>query len=332
MKTIAVLGAGGRLGRVVAKTFLDSGYRVIAVTRTGRLHKELTGAEGRAADAMKREEVIRATNGADIIFNGLNPLYTDWKEKCMVMAENVVAAAKAHGATQLFPGNVYCFGEPLARDMTESTPFTPSTRKGGIRVEMERRFERAAREDGIQTIILRAGDFFGGSGTGSWFDLVIAKNAGKGVTTWPGPDGLIHAWAYLPDLATTFVSLAGKRRELGRFEIFHFPGHTITGGEMAAAIGRATGREQKISGMPWWAIRMGGAIIPMWREIAEMNYLWQAPHRLVSDRLEDVIGTVPHTPLDKAVAQALADIGVTTTADGPRGSEAASASGAQFAA
>jgi nucleoside-diphosphate-sugar epimerase len=332
MKTIAVLGANGRLGRVVAKSFLDKGYHVIAVTRTGRLVKELAGAEGRAADAMKRDEIIRATAGADIIFNGLNPLYTDWKEKCMPMAENVVAAAKTHGATHLFPGNVYSFGAPLVRDMKESTPFTPSTRKGRIRVQMEGLFEKAAREDGIQTIILRAGDFFGGAGTGSWFDMVIAQKADKGVVTWPGPANLIHAWAYLPDLAATFVELAEKRLDIGRFETFHFPGHTLTGNEMAGAIAQASGRQQKVRGMPWWAIRAGGLVVPMWREIAEMNYLWQAPHRLVSERLEGVIGPVPHTPLNKAVAQALADIGIATTSDEVRGSGTASASGAQFAA
>jgi nucleoside-diphosphate-sugar epimerase len=317
MKTIAVLGAGGRLGRVAAKSFLDSGYRVIAVTRTGRLPGELDGAEARAADAMKRHELVQATAGADIIFNGLNPVYTDWKEKCMVMAENVVAAAKAHRATQLFPGNVYCFGSPLVRDLEESTRFSPSTRKGRIRVQMENLFERAAREDGIQTIILRAGDFFGGKGTGSWFDLVITQKAKKGVTTWPGPRGLVHAWAYLPDFAAAFVALAEKREALGRFEIFHFAGHTIAAEDMAKAIGRVTGKQQKVRGLPWWAIRVGGLAIPMWREIAEMSYLWQAPHRLVSERLEAAIGVVPHTPLDAAVKQALSDIGFAVTAEKP---------------
>ncbi len=332
MKTIAVLGANGRLGRVVAKSFLDKGYHVIGVTRTGRLVKELAGAEGRAANAMKRDEIVRATAGADIIFNGLNPLYTDWKEKCMPMAENAVAAARAHGATHLFPGNVYGFGAPLVRDMTESTPFSPSSRKGRIRVRMEELFERAAREDGVQTIILRAGDFFGGAGTGSWFDLVIAQKAAKGVVTWPGPANLIHAFAYLPDLAATFVELAEKRSELARFETFHFPGHTITGEDMAAAIARATGKRQKLRGMPWWALRAGGLFVPMWREIAEMNYLWQAPHRLVSERLAAVIGEVPHTPLDVAARQALCDIGVVVAAKRNGESDAPASSNVKIAA
>lgn len=332
MKTIAVLGAGGRLGRIAAKSFLEHGYRVIAVTRTGMLPDGLCGAEARAADAMRREELIRATTGADVIFNGLNPLYTDWKEKCMAMAENVIAAAKVHGATQLFPGNVYCFGAPLARDLSESTPFSASTRKGRIRVQMEKLFEKAAREEGVQTIILRAGDFFGGTGTGSWFDLVVAKKAAKGVTTWPGPDNLVHAWAYLPDFAEAFVALAERRRELARFEAFHFPGHAVTGRDMAHAIGRATGKRQKIRGVPWRAMWIGGLAVPLWREILEMRYLWRAPHRLVSERLEAVIGTVAHTPFETAVARALADLGAGGVAAQTAGPAAEPASPRRLAA
>ena len=102
MTVIAVLGANGRLGRTVAKAFLDAGYDVIAVTRAGKPLPELNGARFAAADAMKEDELISATSGADIIFNGLNPLYTEWEEKVMPMARNVIAACKANGALHLF--------------------------------------------------------------------------------------------------------------------------------------------------------------------------------------------------------------------------------------
>jgi len=50
----------------------------------------------------------------------------------------------------------------------------------------------------------------------------------------------------------------------------------------------------------------------MWREIVSMSYLRFEPHQLASTRLEGIIGEVPHTPLDQAVAQALEDIGIAT--------------------
>ncbi|MBO6717466.1 MAG: NAD(P)H-binding protein [Rhizobiaceae bacterium] len=314
MKTIAVLGARGRLGRTVARAFLDAGYSVRAVTRDGKLPADLDGAQPVAADALDRGALIRATEGMDIVFNGLNPLYTDWADTCMPFAENVIAACKANGALHLFPGNVYNFGSPIPAELREDTPFRPTTRKGRLRTDMERLFERAARAGEVQTIVLRAGDFFGGGGTGSWFDQVMTSKIDKGVYTAGGPVNLVHEWAYLPDLAKAFVGLAENRSELGSFENLHFPGHAITDEQMKAAAEKALGRPLKTSTLPWWIIRLAGTVNAMMWEIAEMAYLRFEPHRLVSDRLAGIVGEIPHTPLDRAVANALTDLGITGAA------------------
>jgi nucleoside-diphosphate-sugar epimerase len=310
MQTVAILGAKGRLAHAAARAFLDADYRVIAVTRDGQLPKGLEGAEVRAADAMDRDAVIAATQGADVIFNGLNPPYTDWAEKCMPMARNVMAAAKAHGATHIFPGNVYNYGREIPPHADEYTPFRPSTRKGAIRIEMEALFEDEARNNGVQTIILRAGDFYGSAGTGSWFDLMIVSKLAKGVFTWPGAMDMPHAWAYLPDLAKAFVALADRREALNIFDTFTFEGHTMTGAEMKAHAEAATGRKLKRAGMPWIVIRAGGLFVPMWREIAEMSYLWFAPHALRGAKLQRVAGLLPSTPPAEAIRQAIADLAV----------------------
>jgi nucleoside-diphosphate-sugar epimerase len=160
----------------------------------------------------------------------------------------------------------------------------------------------------MRAIILRAGDFFGG-GHGSWLDLVIAKEIGRGHLTYPGPIDLIHPWAYLPDLASTLVRLAGIRDRLGRFETFGFPGHAVTGREFTTAIARANGRGLQIKRMSWWLIHALGPLVPLSRELSEMAYLWNEPHRIDGAKLEAAIGTVPHTPLDTAVKRALRDLG-----------------------
>jgi len=41
MTRIAILGARGRLGRAVAKAFLEAGYEVRAITRDGKLPSDL---------------------------------------------------------------------------------------------------------------------------------------------------------------------------------------------------------------------------------------------------------------------------------------------------
>ena len=46
----------------------------------------------------------------------------------------------------------------------------------------------------------------------------------------------------------------------------------------------------------------------MWRELAEMRYLWQTPHALAGDKLAALIGPEPRTELSVAVPQALRDL------------------------
>src|SRR5205823_1241451 len=124
------------------------------------------------------------------------------------------------------------------------TPMQPTTRKGRVRVEIEQRLLEAS-ERGMRSIILRAGDFFGG-GRGSWFDLVLTKERARHIVTYPGPLACLHSWAYLPDLAATFVRLAAVRDKLGASETFGFPGHAVSGRDMVAAIAKAAGHGVRV--------------------------------------------------------------------------------------
>lgn len=309
MTLIAVLGAKGRIGRAVAKAFLDAGYGVRAVTRDGKIPAELAGAESAIADALDRDQLIAAIAGADIVFNGLSPIYSDWTS-CLPMAENVMAACRMAGAHHFFPGTVYNFGSPIPAVLTEETPQHPTTEKGRIRVAMEALFRREAEAGHVRTAILRAGDFFGGKGTGSWFDLVVASKLAKGIYTAPGKIDLVHEWAYLPDLAAAFVALAENREKLGVFESLNFAGHAVTDLDMKAAAQSAIGECLYLESMPWWMLRLGSPFNPMWRAILSMAYLRFEPHRLAPGRLAGIIGQVPHTPLGMAVADAIAELGI----------------------
>ena len=310
MTRIAILGANGRLGRTVAEAFRNAGYDVVGVTRSGKLPKELAGVAAIAADALDLASLTAATAGADIVFNGLNPVYSDWST-ALPMAENVMAACHANGALHFFPGTVYNFGQPMPALLTEETPFRPTTEKGRIRAAMETLFRAEAEAGRVRTVVLRAGDFFGGTGRGGWFETVMASKVAKGVYTAAGPIDLVHEWTYLPDLARAFVALAANSGRLGAYEALHFPGHAVTDLEMKAAIEKAAGRPLKLSALSWWVLRAGSPFVPMWRALVSMSYLRFEAHRLVSNRLEGLIGPIPHTPLAPAVAAALVDIGIT---------------------
>ena len=289
MNTIAILGANGRLANEAMKAFYKAGYNVIAVTRNGELREGIEGIEIRTANAMNAEQLIAATEGADFIFNGLNPLYTKWESMAIPLANNVLLAAKTHGSVHLFPGNVYNYGQTIPAQCDEATPFNTDTNKGRIRVEMEQLF---ANETAVKTVVLRAGDFYGGTGTGSWFDLSIVSKLEKDVFTYPGDLDTVHAWAYLPDLASAFVSAAEQAHSLVMYSQFMFEGHALTGREMKKHIEKAVGRDLKTAGVPWWLLKAIGLVVPMLREVCEVAYLWRKPHRLDGSKLIQAVGSL----------------------------------------
>ncbi|MCD2174733.1 NAD-dependent epimerase/dehydratase family protein [Rhizobium sp. C4] len=305
---IAVLGANGRLAHAVAKAFLAHGHEVVAVTRSGRCDGLSGRVEYRAADAMDRAQVIAATMGVDMIFNGLNPPYDKWEGVVLPMAGNVMAAAKQNGAVHLFIGNVYNYGKEIGLAASEDTPFSATTDKARTRIDMEALFRQSTAE-GVKTIILRAGDFYGTDKVGTWLDLMIATKIAKGSFSWPGPYDLPHAFAYLPDLADAFVRLAERADELPMFSQFNFEGHTLTGEDFVRAAERAAGKKLARKRVSWALLNVVGLFSPVVREVVKMNYLWFTPHSLSGRKLEAFLGKVESTPADEAIAQSLADHG-----------------------
>ena len=306
MPTIAIIGAAGHIGHAAAQAFLDAGWAVKGVGRGARLKELPSGVEPVAGDAYDAASLVAATRGADVILHAANPAYDKWETTVLPMVENAIAAAKANGATLLIPGNVYNFGLEIGMDAGEDAAQHPSTDKARIRIAMETRLEAASRDDGVQVIILRAGDFYGGPKGGTWLDMMILKDLKKGRFTWPGPWDLPHAFAYLPDLARAFVALAARRGELGLFERFHFAGHTVTGEDMLAAAEQATGRRLKRVNVNWTMLKLVGLFMPVVREVVKMSYLWRTAHSLDGARLEAVAGPLPSTPPASALAHAIA--------------------------
>jgi nucleoside-diphosphate-sugar epimerase len=306
---ILVLGAAGQLGRAAAEAFHAAGWDVASLVR-GRSSADVEpGTEPIEVDARDTEGVIEAARGADVILHALNVPYTQWAAAALPLAETAIAAARENGATLVFPGNLYVYGAGIPAIVDEATPIRPTSRKGEIRAAIEARLRDAA-EQGVRVIILRGGDFFGGTGTGSYFDRILIRDIAAGRLTYPGPLDVVHEWAYVPDLCEAMRRLVEVRAGLEPFAQFGFPGHAVTGRILVGAVARACGRGFKVSGMPWPLLRMLGTVVPIFRELSEMAYLWSTPHAIDGTRLAAAIGDIPHTPLDRAVASALLRLGI----------------------
>jgi nucleoside-diphosphate-sugar epimerase len=308
MKTALVLGATGGVGGEVARALVAAGWRVRALIRDPGRAPVIAGVEWTGGDAMERADVVKAAQGAALIVHAVNPPgYRNWGTLVLPMIDNTIAAAMDSGARVLLPGTIYNYGSGTGPVLSEATPQRPTSRKGAIRVEMERRLQAS----GVPTLIVRAGDFFGPRPGNNWFSQGMVK-PGQAVVTCPGDAGVGHAWAYLPDLADTMVRLLAREAQLGTFETFHFRGHWDGDGRrMAQAIVDAAGvPAMKIRKMPWALLWLAAPFVTVLREMQEMRYLWRQPFALDNAKLLRVLGSETHTPLDAAVKAALAGMGM----------------------
>ena len=257
----------------------------------------------------------------DVVVHAMNPAYTNaaWTTHVPAMMASAIEIALSLNACLMFPGNVYNFGEDMPKTpkmLDESTLQRPTTVKGKLRVDAELALKHATQTSDLRAVVIRAGDFFG-SGTGSMFDQVTVSKIKKGRFTHSGPLDVVTPWAYLPDLAQTFVRAAERRDELEKFEVLHFAGHQINGHDwlgvlqsLAVANGWvANGQLLKTAALPWPVMRVIALFNPTLASVVEMRYLAKTPHALSNTRLRRLLGEEPHTPLAAAAERALADLG-----------------------
>ncbi len=284
-QTVLILGGNGKIGSHAADAFWNAGWSVRHYTRG--------------------TDMTQAAMGADVIINGLNPPnYHDWSRNIPAITSQVIAAAKASGATMIIPGNIYNYGnQPGVLD--ETTPQTPNTHKGKIRVEMEQAYEAA----GVPTIILRAGNFIDPHHNSDLMSLVMMRGVRKGQITAMGDPTSILAYAYLPDWAQAALMLAEKRSEFSTFEDIPFPGHAFSAAQLRDEIEAFTKCAIRVTTFPWWLM---SALSPVWelaREMREMRYLYTMPHQIGADKFNRILPDFHPTDLTTVMRAGLpADI------------------------
>jgi nucleoside-diphosphate-sugar epimerase len=316
-RTALIIGATGGIGGETALALLGRGWKIRALNRNparaARDTAHLGNIEWVKGDAMNPADVLAAAKGVSLVVHAANPPgYKNWAGTALPMLESSIAAARAAGARLVFPGTVYNFGPETFPLVAETAPQKPRTRKGAIRVAMEKRL-KAASEEGTSVLIVRAGDFFGPRSTGNtWFGAALVR-PGKPVrsVTYPGAHKVGHAWAFLPDLAETIARLVDREADLAAFEVFHFGGHWFDRGVDFA---HATARAASVPGapvkrLPWFALYLAAPFSETFREMLEMRYLWKKPLQLDNRKLVAFLGHEPHTPLDRALHVTLSGLG-----------------------
>ncbi len=306
-----VLGATGSFGSVMAAELVANGWTVRALQRNPvAAQAELPdlAVTWIAGDAMNADDVARAAAGVQLIVHAVNPpKYQRWRELALPMLDHSIAAARANNARILLPGVVYNYAPDSGSHVSETTAQLPATRKGQVRVEMEQHLH----DSGVRTLILRAGDYFGGRGVNAWFHYIFKAGKPLRSMTYPGAHAIAHDWAYLPDMTRAAVQILAREDELQTFESFHFSSYHLTGQQFIDTVRRVSGRSRlPVRGVPWLIIKVAALFASLPRELLEMRYLWQKPLLLDDRRLQAFLGGFQATPIDEAMKDSLAGMKV----------------------
>lgn len=300
-KTVLITGATGQIGRHSAQAFSRAGWDVRRFRRG--------------------DDMVAAARGADVIVNGMNPKnYHDWAGQLPRITDQHIAAARASGATIILPGNVYNLGDRCPGSWDADAPHRATTRKGRIRAELEKSY----RDAGVQTIVLRAGNFIDPDGDADVMQMMVTRALAKGRMGLAGDPSARQAWCYLPDWASAAVSLAERRDTLDRFEVVPFAGYTLTADQLRDRIARITGTQPRYSRFPWWAMTLFSPVWELAREMAEMRYLYSLDHALSGAKLNRLVPEYRDTPIDVALTRKLAFQGIASAS--PNGAAIAPAS------
>jgi len=277
-KTVLILGASGKIGRYSAAAFRDAGWQVRSYDRN-------TG------------DMTRAAQGVDLIVNGLNPPgYHNWPKLIPEITRQVIAAAKASGATVIVPGNVYNFGATPGI-WSEDTPQNAATRKGRVRIQMEKSY----RDSGVKTIILRAGNFIAPDRVDDVMSLFYLRPIAKGQVMSPGDPDALQANCYVPDWARAAVALAEKPDQLQVFEDIPFPGLTFSASQLRDMLQDILQRPLKLVKFPWMFFKIASPFWELAREIGEMRYLWSTSHQLSDKKFKLLLPDFQPTPLAEVI-------------------------------
>ncbi|MBB2483626.1 NAD(P)H-binding protein [Mitsuaria sp. WAJ17] len=312
-RTALVLGASGSIGGAVSAALLAHGWAVRGLARhpdRTRLQGLAQGPAGSiewlAGDAMVREDVVAAAAGVQVIVHAVSPPgYRDWDRRVLPMMDNTIAAARAAGGARiLLPGTIYNVDAARTPLLLEDGPQRPASRKGKIRVELERRLEAVSGE--VPVLIVRAGDYFGPRTRSSWFAqaMVTTGRPVRRLTHLAPHVG--HAWAYLPDLAETMVRLL-EHPGLRPFERVGFEGFWDPDGRaLPALVAQAVGAERLPERtFPWWLMRLAAPFGGFAREAVDILPYWRHSVRIDNRRLLELLGAEPRTPALEAMRRTL---------------------------
>lgn len=304
MKKALVLGASGGMGYALVTELVSRGIDVVAFAR-GRekldeLYKEESKVSTFRGNALVENDVAQAAEGVDVIFHALNFSYEEWHETHPVCIDIIIRVAEAQRAKIALVDNIYAYGAPQNKKITEDIKKDPHTKKGKIRLKME----NALMASNIPSLIVHFPDFYGPHAGNTMLHETLKNVVQHKTANFVGNTHVKREFLYTFDGAKAMVELA--LRDNAYNQNWNIPAiHPITGEELIKILREEVGYERSFRTISKTVIRFIGLFQPFMRELVEMMYLTEAPVILSGEKYEREIGPIPATSYREGIMKTL---------------------------
>ncbi len=304
-----IVGFTGGIGRATAKALIESNEKVVGFARNLDKAKKysagLKNIEIIQGDASKKEDLEKAIDGVDKLFYCANIPYNRWEAEAINLFSVSLDIAIKNNFKIIFPGNVYVYGYPNFNPVNEKHPHQALTKKGKIRIEMEKKLEEASQQHNLDYAIVRFPDFYGPFVINGFSEQIFI-NALKGEkVNWFGDLNIPLEFIFIED-AGKAMAIAGLS-EKTNCKSFNVPGFSETTTlNILKEIVKQSKKNSKISTLNSDLIfSLVGLFNPMAREFKEMLYLKRVKLILNGSLFKETFGTLPATPYEEGIRKTL---------------------------
>lgn len=304
-----IIGFTGGIGRATAKALIEKNEAVVALVRDlqkGEKYAQgLSGIEFVQGDANNLSDIEKALENCSTLFYCANIPYPRWEKEARELFSVSVTAAINKKVKLVFPGNVFVYGKAQQTLVNEGHPHAAQTKKGNIRIEMERMLVRANKENGLCYSIVRMPDFYGPFVINGFYDKIF-QNALRGKKLqWFGGLNVPTELIYIEDGGEA-MALAGLSSKADGMQ-FNVPGYSeITAKKFLKEISRQAGKKSKISSINIdFLVAIAGLFNPMAKEFKEMMYLKSKRLIMTGELFRTTFDTLPATPYEEGIRKTL---------------------------
>jgi nucleoside-diphosphate-sugar epimerase len=212
------------------------------------------------------------------------------------------------GARLVSMENVYMYGRPNGRPLTENRPDAAHTTKRRLRARLASELLAAHRACRVPVAIGRASDYFGphGGAQSNLGDRVFPAATAGNTATVLGDADQPHTYTYIPHIGEGLAILGEHPDAPG--QIWHLPNDpdTKTTRQLVDIVYQQAGHSRaKLRVMPALLLRVVGLANPTVRELIEMQYQFDEPFIVDSNKISTHLD-VHATPIDQALADTVA--------------------------